>query len=329
MLSEMLSKVAREYTFQRAKPFADNDFGNFVRHDIAIEAKKRLVFLPYDLKVKASVGSGVWAAIPWLGFFDPIVTSTATKGFYVVYLINPQTQDIYLSMNQGTTAVYQEYGESSGQKVLLRRAKDIADRVPEFASRFETDPIDLSSEASLPKGYEAGHAFGRRYAPGSKELNEFESDFEMMLAAYAELVDRGGVTPSDVMQEEAGSSDVIEVRKFVLSRRIERAPNVRSQVLKSRGITCEGCGLDPKKHLSYKGQPAQSPVDVHHARPINELALGESRRYRIPDDFLVLCPTCHRMIHKQADPSDLSELKSKINFVHSTRSNQSTWEPFK
>ncbi len=61
MLHDMLSRMAKEYVHARTKPFGGNEFGDFVRHDIAIEAKKHLIFLPFDLKVKASVGAGVWA----------------------------------------------------------------------------------------------------------------------------------------------------------------------------------------------------------------------------------------------------------------------------
>jgi len=52
MLHDALQRLASEYAFQRAKPFAKSVFGNFVRHDIAMEAKRQISFLPYDLKVK-------------------------------------------------------------------------------------------------------------------------------------------------------------------------------------------------------------------------------------------------------------------------------------
>ncbi len=97
MLAEQLSRLATEFTYERAKPFAGSKFGDFVRHDMSIEAKKLLAFSSFDLKVKASVGQGVWASVPWLTFFDPLIT--ATKGFYVVYLINPDAQTVILSMN--------------------------------------------------------------------------------------------------------------------------------------------------------------------------------------------------------------------------------------
>lgn len=319
MLHEMLAKVANQYVYERGKPFAGNQLGNFVRNNLAVEAKKRLLFLPYDLTVKASVGAGNWAAVPWLGFFDPLITKSATSGFYVVYLVNAQTNEIYLSMNQGTTAVYQEFGETRGRKVLARRAIDIRERVDDFASNFELTPIDLGSDESLPRGYVAGHSFGRRYESKSIDIDRFNTDFEQMIAAYEALIDRGGTTPSDVLREEAGGGTILEVRQYHLSKRIERTAGVRQSVLQKRPPICEACGLDPEIHLNYSGPLEKTPLEVHHIKPIGQLAEGESRRYKIPDDFYVLCPTCHRMIHKQDNVSNLEELRSQIKFVHKSK----------
>lgn len=314
MLHKLLERLAREYTYERAKPFAGSDFGNFVRHDIALEAKRTIMYWPFDLTVKSSVGAGNWAAVPWLAFFDPVETTSATSGVYVVYLINPQTEEIYLSLNQGTTAVHNEFGTTRGQEVLRRRAVDIADRVADFAKYFEDTPIELGSSDRLPSGYMAGHSFGRKYRSGEIAPERFYEDLQRMLSAYSALVDRGGLTPVDIMHEDSGTPDIQETRRYVLSKRIERAPNVRPKVLEKRGCVCEGCGLDPAIHLLFAGAKVNVPLDVHHSRPIHHLAEGESRRYKIPDDFLVLCPTCHRLIHQQDNPSDLETLKSRINF---------------
>ena len=319
MLHEMLARLAKEYTYERAKPFSNSEFGNFVRHDLAIEAKKNIIFLPYELTIKASVGRGVWAAVPWLAFFDPLITESATSGFYVVYLINPQSEELTLSLNQGTTAVYQEFGETRGQAVLNRRAVDIRERVATYAKEFDQKPIDLGSEASLPKGYVAGHAFGRTYSAKSIERGKFYKDLEFMLAAYAALVDRGGTMPTDSMMEEAGTTHVEETRRYILSRRIERSTKVRKLVLEKRGTICEACYFDPIRHTGFSGPFVNAPLDVHQSQPIHHLAEGESRRYKIPEDFLVLCPTCHRMIHKLQNIGDLDLLRSKIKFVHAEK----------
>lgn len=312
MLSNLLTEVAISYSHERTKSFANSAFGNFVRHDVAIAAKKRLTFLPYDLKVKASVGAGNWASVPWLGFFDPLITVSATKGFYVVYLVNAQTEEIFLSLNQGTTAAYQSYGEKNGREYLKRTAVEIAARVSSFANQFDIDAIDLGSEDSLPLGYMAGHAFGRKYHAANLNSELFSSDFELMLKAYEALINLGGTTPSEVMMEEAEATSVVESRQYILSRRIERAPHVRLPVLSSRGAICEACGLDPKIKYNYVGPLKNTPLDVHHSNPIFAMKEGETRRYKIPDDFLVLCPTCHRVIHKQFDTSDIARLKATI-----------------
>jgi len=316
MLHEMLVRLSQEYSFESSKSFTNSEFGNFVRKDIAQEAKRQLIFKPQDLKVKTSVGNGQWASVPWLAFFDPLITDSATKGFYVVYLVNPRTEEIFLSMNQGTTEVFEEFGKRAGQRVLKRRASDIVDRIPEFSKLFSTEPINLSSKKDLPQGYMAGHAFGRRYTSDELDPDQFTRDLETMLAAYKELVFRGGTTPSDVMANLSGSSDIKEIRKYVFSQRVERTPGVRKKVLESKEAKCEACNLDPELHYGYRGKLENTLLDVHHCKPISELAEGEERRYKVPDDFLVLCPTCHRQIHKLDDPSNLEALKKSIKFKH-------------
>ncbi|MEE9311451.1 MAG: DUF3578 domain-containing protein, partial [Planctomycetota bacterium] len=72
MLADQLSRLATEYNHECANPFKGSKFGGFVRHDISKAAEKLLTVGPFDLKVKASVGQGVWASVPWLAFFDPL-----------------------------------------------------------------------------------------------------------------------------------------------------------------------------------------------------------------------------------------------------------------
>ncbi len=315
MLVDSLKQIATTYAYERAKPFAKSPFGEFVRHDLAVEAQKQLFNSPIDLLVRASVGAGQWAAVPWLAFFDPLITDTATKGFYVVYLINPQNYTITLSMNQGTTEIYAEFGRPRGRDVLKRRAKDIANRVPEYAHSFTDTAIRLGSNSDLPAGYEAGHAFGKTYQADKIVARDFIADLHSMLRLYDLLIQRGGITPAEIMHFESGSSDIEETRKYILSRRIERSPKVRKAVLSAKSaLVCEGCGLDPRTDYGYSGSKENTPLDVHHAAPLSGLGEGQTKRYKIPDDFMLLCPTCHRVIHMQTDPSDLKKLKASLRF---------------
>lgn len=314
MLFQKLARVATDYTKERMKPFTGSAFGDFVRHEIAKDAKNFVSYLPFDLSVKASVGQSTWASVPWLGFFDPLVTDSATRGFYVVYLVNAQDETIVLSLMQGTTEIIAEFGRARGLEVLKRRARDIADRIPEFANQFSEEPISLSSDAGLPIGYEAGHSFGKIYHARNFDEKTARDDLHAMLSAYHALVNRGGISPSDLMQEEAGGRSIEETRRYVLSRRIERAPGVRKAVFKIKAPVCECCGLNPALDYGFRGKPHEAPLDIHHAIALQGLSEGEVRRFRIPDDFIVLCPTCHRVMHKQENVADLVGLKRKLRF---------------
>lgn len=269
-----------------------------------------------EYKIKGSAGAGNWAAVPWLGFFDPIVTESAQSGFYVVFLINPQTLEIFLSLNQGTTEVYREYGQSSGLVVLRRRSQDIRQRIDDLVSGFDALEISLGSKESLPAGYEAGHAIGYKFSADSLVNEDLDKKLHNMLDVYQALISRGGLIPSDIMFEDTGSKDIEECRKYVLSKRIERSPKVRREVLSNRPLICDACGLDPVCDYSYSGPPINTPLDVHHKTPLRGLEEGEKKRYRVPDDFSVLCPTCHRLIHKQTNPSDVEALKRSVRFRH-------------
>ena len=40
------------------------------------------------LLVEGSAGAGNWAAVPWISVFDPAITTSATRGYYLVYLFH-------------------------------------------------------------------------------------------------------------------------------------------------------------------------------------------------------------------------------------------------
>ncbi len=157
-LAEGLSELADRYVFERAKPFAGSPFGNRMRSELAQAAKEAIPFESSELTVKCSVGAGNWASVPWVAFFDPLETKTAQEGIYVVFLINTDAKRIYLSLNQGTTAVYKEFRQARGREILKRRAQDMRDRIADISIKFSEESIMLGSDDDLPLGYEAGHA---------------------------------------------------------------------------------------------------------------------------------------------------------------------------
>lgn len=114
------------------------------------------------LIVEGSPGQGNWAAVPWISVFDPAITTSATRGYYVVYLFHAHEQVVQLSLNQGSTAVREEFA-GKAREVLADRAKFMRKRVAEYGALLPAQTIDLGSLARLPGDYVAGHALGTTY----------------------------------------------------------------------------------------------------------------------------------------------------------------------
>lgn len=251
-------------------------------------------------RVRASAGRGrAWAQVPWLAWFDELVTTSAQRGFYVVLLLAPERSTATLSLAIGSEATTRAFGEARGRAVLRRRAADVRDRLPDHAARFDAGPIDLGGTSALPRGYEASHCFGRTYALDALDEGRMRADLHGLLDACADLVARGGLLPPEMVADAAG-------RRAALSERWERAPHVRRAVLRARGTTCEGCGLDGARAFDGGGPV----VDLH--------LVARGARPRVPEDFRVLCPTCHRAIHDQDDHADLAALRRRLRFAIAT-----------
>ena len=127
----------------------------------------------------------------------------------------------------------------------------------------------------------------------------------MIVAAYRALTFRGGLDPSAEADEEdlpQVARSLIELRRYKMHRRIERNPKAAKEAKKYHGVRCQGCSLQFNERY---GELGDGFIEAHHLRPIASLEEGTAVSYDVAKDFAVLCPNCHRMIHRTADPSDL------------------------
>ena len=54
-------------------------------------------------------------------------------------------------------------------------------------------------------------------------------------------------------------------------------------------------------------------IEAHHLKPLSSLTEGSTLTYDVAKDFAVLCPNCHRMIHRTPDPSDLKGFRELVS----------------
>lgn len=89
-----------------------------------------------------------------------------------------------------------------------------------------------------------------------------------------------------------------------------RLSNKDIQAIKQHlGYICMACGLNPAKEY---GEDKKGIMEAHHKNPYSEINEGEVREVKT-DDFLILCPNCHKLIHKLDSPDDLEGLKELVN----------------
>lgn len=145
--------------------------------------------VPASYLIKGSAGNGGAAFCPWVAFFDPDETNTATRGMYVVYLFAENMETVALSLNQGVTELRDTFGGPRAESLLVTEAKAIRDGL-EPASRTGLDAaIDLGGRAGLPRSYEAGNLLARTYKmtdlPSDAELRQ---DLKQFIALYQDAL---------------------------------------------------------------------------------------------------------------------------------------------
>jgi hypothetical protein len=109
-LRETLQTILTDYAKAKSEPLEGHPLAQFIRHDAEAAVQAALGEFGTGLLVEGSPGQGQWAAVPWISVFDPAITTSATSGYYVVYLFHANQPVVHLSLNQGTTKVREEFG---------------------------------------------------------------------------------------------------------------------------------------------------------------------------------------------------------------------------
>jgi 5-methylcytosine-specific restriction enzyme A len=314
-LRETLQRILTEFPDARKQPLEAHPLARFIRAEADQAIRDGLGDQGSGLLVQGSPGQGNWAAVPWIAVFDPTVTTSAIRGYYVVYLFHAIEPIAFLSLNQGTTATRQEFS-SQTRDILGDRAHFIRKRLPEFVPAAPIIKIETGSDARLPGDYAAGHSLGYRYSlaelPSEATLRE---DLQLMIRAYRALTFRGGLDADADVDAEVSDFKVpdnvtiTEKRKYVLHKKIERNATAAKAAKRHHGTVCQACKLDFS--VRY-GDIGQGFIEAHHLTPISTLTEGVAVQYNVANDFAVLCANCHRMIHRTDNPSDLIAFRARL-----------------
>lgn len=154
----------------------------------------------------------------------------------------------------------------------------------------------------------------------AKVLREFIDDPEGMTKLAATIREdlkagRWG-EPGDVPDPELEALEVREGRtRASVHLRYERSSKLRKAkigaVLKACGaIRCEVCSFD---FLETYGKLGENFIEVHHIKPLHAVGVADNSL----EDLALLCPNCHRMIHRAKKWISPGQLRSIMDEARS------------
>ncbi|AWV17159.1 hypothetical protein A3862_17975 [Methylobacterium sp. XJLW] len=194
-LGHALRRIIEEYPLARLDPPAGHPLASVIRKGAPEELRAALAPIDGPFLVKGSPGRGShWAAIPWLAVFDPAITTSATRGYYLVYLFPAHREAVHLSLAQGTVAAIRSHGPAAAGAHLRASGAALKARLSDFADALPNATIALGSAGELPEGYEAAHILGLTYdLPDLGDERRLHRDLAVAVAAYRALKARGGL----------------------------------------------------------------------------------------------------------------------------------------
>ena len=304
-----LAQVMAGYPAARQEALTGHPLAALITHGLTADVAEAVGSNSY--KVTGSPGRGNWAEIPWVAVFDPLVTETAQRGFYVVYLFSSDSSHVSLSLNQGTTEMYELFGPRY-QEELRSRALSFAALLDDSdTAGLVTGPVALAGTGRLARGYEAGNVFAFTYDAGSlPDEQVLIGDLRRLVTLYASLVERRDqlVEDADPAAVEAAVQAGVEAQRERWHKRTERNPRLARDAKAYHGDTCQVCGFNFGERF---GELGLGYIEAHHLTPFAQLQ-GRPTQLDPRTDFAVLCPNCHRMLHRRTPPLLPRELRSLL-----------------
>lgn len=240
-MRDVIEKFMTGYAAAKRDTFSNHPFGKFVRNDIPAAFYNTGLIDSKDYLVTGSVGQGNWANVPWICIFDRSITTSATRGVYIVYLLSADTNTLYLTFNQGCTDIRSSHSKRDTIKIMREKAAEIFSSID--GRGFNTDEaINLGSGLTeLAELYQRGTIFYKGYQNGSiPSEQELREDLSKMMEIYREYANHlSPDTSAPGGEEELSTKETINVIKSYIA---------------AKGFSYED-GLVENFYLSLKSKP--------------------------------------------------------------------------
>jgi MrcB-like, N-terminal domain len=154
--------------------------------------EERLARILPQARVKASVGQGNWARVPWIAVLDPRETNSTQHGTYPVILIPEDLSGVYLTLAQGVTELKQRLGRRAAYDELRRRADVLRASLTQLVEHgFELNGDVQLGDSPLGRDYAASVVASIHVPAPEVAHHPVGDDMANLAIPYDELLTRG------------------------------------------------------------------------------------------------------------------------------------------
>lgn len=199
LLHDKFHKIMAEYAdvYEKVRRTKDwkNDFRNIIGDDIPnLLTSCAGISDPY--LVEGSYGKGLWTKVPWIAVFDNRITTSATKGVYIVYLLNKDRKELYLTLIQAATDIVIDDKEKRGFTGMAKASS--ADKLEKLSRKAQSIRVKLNGGSFIydqnintsAANYDRGTIFYKKYTLEDLPSGEvLADDLKQMMEIYASYYD--------------------------------------------------------------------------------------------------------------------------------------------
>jgi energy-coupling factor transporter ATP-binding protein EcfA2 len=188
-MKDFVESLLNNYTRVKAEGFANHPFAVYMRNEVPRLILKTGIVESDRYLIEGSVGKGNWATVPWVCIFDRKITTSATSGVYIVYLLSEDGETLYLTLNQGCTRIREKNSKRETIKILNSTASAIRSRVNGMGFNDDNDFRLNNKPNELAELYQAGTIFYRAYRKNNIPAEEvLRDDLQKMIEIYKEYI---------------------------------------------------------------------------------------------------------------------------------------------
>lgn len=204
-------------------------------------------------------------------------------------------------------SIYKKLPDSEIKKLIPNNTKPLTKATPQTRKNLSSTEDKLNAYISK----ETNKLSSNNYNSLSKEDKQAISELAKLNVLNNPDYMKDAFSATDKELEEIYTDfEIKEQKKIANHSTFEgRINSTDKRNLKNMlGFTCSACG---KNMENIYGSIGRNYIELHHLIPYSEMQPNDTRTLSA-QDFCVLCPDCHRMIHKLDNANDIDLLKRMI-----------------